>query len=139
MNNLIQQMEKDASAIPQNALGKIGAVATDIADTQEEISKLKEQLQKKEDYERKLSREVLPSLFSEVGLSELKLSDGRKIKVSEYYTATPLKENRKLVDCYPISMRRGINLHNANGSNLPPYALSYVSNMWQAGNFLWIY
>ena len=90
-------MEKDAAAVPVNTLGKIGAVAADIADTQEEISKLKEQLQKKEDYERKLSREVLPSLFSEVGLSELKLSDGRKIKVSEYYTATPLKENRAKV------------------------------------------
>jgi hypothetical protein len=97
MNNLIQEMEKDAGSIPVSSLGKIGAVATDIADTQEEISKLKEQLQKKEDYERKLSREVLPSLFSEVGLSELKLSDGRKIKVSEYYTATPLKENRAKV------------------------------------------
>ena len=97
MNNLIQEMEKDAAAIPVNSLGKIGAVATDIADTQEEISKLKEQLQRKEDYERKLSREVLPSLFSEVGLSELKLADGRKIKVSEYYTATPLKENRAKV------------------------------------------
>ena len=87
-------MEEDASTISENSLGKIGAVATDIADTQEEISKLKEQLKTKEDYERKLSREVLPSLFSEVGLSELKLADGRKIKVSEYYTATPLKENR---------------------------------------------
>ena len=87
-------MEEDASTISENSLGKIGAVATDIADTQEEISKLKEQLKNKEDYERKLSREVLPSLFSEVGLSELKLADGRKIKVSEYYTATPLKENR---------------------------------------------
>ena len=93
-NNLLQQMEEDASTISENSLGKIGAVATDIADTQEEISKLKEQLKTKEDYERKLSREVLPSLFSEVGLSELKLADGRKIKVSEYYTATPLKENR---------------------------------------------
>ena len=93
-NNLLKQMEEDASTISENSLGKIGAVATDIADTQEEISKLKEQLQNKEDYERKLSREVLPSLFSEVGLSELKLADGRKIKVSEYYTATPLKENR---------------------------------------------
>ena len=51
-------MEKDAASIPVNALGKIGAVATDIADTQEEIS---------------------------------------KIKVAEYYTATPLKENRAKV------------------------------------------
>ena len=97
MNELVKQMQEDAASIPSNNLEKIGAVATDIADTQEEISKIKEQLRKKEEYERKLSREVLPSLFSEVGLSELKLADGRKIKVSEYYTATPLKENRAKV------------------------------------------
>ena len=41
-NNLLQQMEEDASTISENSLGKIGAVATDIADTQEEISQLKE-------------------------------------------------------------------------------------------------
>ena len=35
MNNLIQEMEKDASTVSENSLGKIGAVATDIADTQE--------------------------------------------------------------------------------------------------------
>ena len=97
MNKLLQEMEKDAASIPVNTMGKIGAVANDIADTQEEISKIKEQLQRKEDYERKLSREVLPSLFLEVGLSELKLADGRKIQVSEYYRATPLKENRAKV------------------------------------------
>ena len=97
MNELINQMAKDAETIPEDNMGKIGAVATDIAETQEEISKLREQLKTKEDYGRKLSEEVLPSLFSEVGLSELKLSDGRKIKVSEYYTATPLKENRAKV------------------------------------------
>ena len=88
-------MEKDAAAIPANSLGKIGAVATDIADTQEEISKLKEQLKSKEDYGRKLSEEVLPSLFAAVGLSELKLADGRKIKVSETYRASIKIENRK--------------------------------------------
>ena len=97
MNELIEQMQEDAASIPTNNLEKIGAVATDIADTQEEISKLKENLKKKEDYHKKLSQEILPSLFSEVGLSELKLADGRKIKVSEYFTATPLVENRPKV------------------------------------------
>ena len=97
MSDLIKEMQEDASVIPVNNMGKIGAVATDIADTELEIAELKEQLKKKEDYSKKLSQEVLPSLFSEVGLSELKLSDGRKIKVSEFYTATPLKENRAKV------------------------------------------
>jgi len=97
MNELVKQMQEDAASIPTNNLEKIGAVANDIADTQEEISKIKENLKKKEDYHKKLSQEILPSLFSEVGLSELKLADGRKIKVSEYFTATPLKENRARV------------------------------------------
>ena len=90
-------MEKDAETIPQDNMGKIGAVATDIAETDDEISKIKVRLKKKEDYRRLLSEEVLPSLFSEVGLSELKLADGRRLKVSETYTAAPLKENREKV------------------------------------------
>ena len=56
MNNLINQMQEDAASIPSNNLEKIGAVATDIADTQEEISKIKENLKNKEDYHKKLSQ-----------------------------------------------------------------------------------
>ena len=97
MTDLIKEMQEDASAIPENNMGKIGAVATDIAETQAEINAIKERLKAKENYAKKLSEEVLPSLFAEVGLSELKLADGRKIKVSEYYSATPLKENREKV------------------------------------------
>ena len=96
MNELLKQMQEDASAVPEDNLGKIGAVATDIAETEEEIAQLKSQLKKKEDYITKLSEQVLPTLFSEVGLSELKLSDGRKLKVSEYFRASIKVENREL-------------------------------------------
>ena len=95
MNDLIKQMQADAETIPEDNMGKIGAVATDIAETEIEIANLKEQLKKKEDYKTKLSEEVLPSLFSEVGLTEVKLSDGRKVKVSEYYRAAIKVENRE--------------------------------------------
>ena len=95
MNELVKQMQEDASSVPEDNMGKIGAVATDIAETENEIANLKEQLKKKEEYRTKLSEEVLHSLFSEVGLSELKLSDGRKIKVSEYYRAAIKVENRE--------------------------------------------
>ena len=97
MNDLIKQMQEDSDSIPEDNMGRIGAVATDIAETEAEIAVIKEQLKSKETYAKKLSQEVLPSLFSEVGLSELKLSDGRRLKVSEYYSATPLKENREKV------------------------------------------
>ena len=92
--DLIMQMKEDAETIPEDNMRKIGAVATDIAETENEIQKIKEQLKRKEDYKTKLSEEVLPSLFSEVGLTEVKLSDGRKVKVSEYYRAAIKVENR---------------------------------------------
>ena len=96
MNELVKQMQEDASSVPEDNMGKIGAVATDIAETENEIANLKEQLKKKEEYVTKLSEQVLPTLFSEVGLSELKLSDGRKLKVSEYFRASIKAENREL-------------------------------------------
>ena len=96
MNNLVNQMAKDAEGVSQDNLGKIGAVATDVAETDKEINDIKEQLKKKEDYKKKLSEEVLPSLFAEVGLSELKLADGRLISVKDYYGASIKPEKRAM-------------------------------------------
>ena len=45
-------------------------------------------------YAKHLSENVLPNLFSEVGLSELKLADGRHLKVSNFYGAS-IKEAKK--------------------------------------------
>ena len=50
----------------------------------------------KEDYKKKLSEEILPSLFAEVGLSELKLADGRLISVKDYYGASIKPEKRAM-------------------------------------------
>ena len=94
MNNLINQMQQDAGATAPNNMGKIGAVANDIADTDKEISNIEEQLKKKKDYKKHLSENVLPNLFAEVGLAELKLADGRLIKVGNYYGAS-IKEDKK--------------------------------------------
>ena len=46
MNDLIKQMQADAETIPEDNMGKIGAVATDIAETENEIANLKEQLKR---------------------------------------------------------------------------------------------
>ena len=89
-------MAQDAESVSQDNLGKIGAVATDVAETDKEINEIKEQLKKKEDYRKKLSEEVLPSLFAEVGLSELKLADGRLIAVKDYYGASIKPEKRAM-------------------------------------------
>ena len=44
MNNLINQMQQDAGATAPNSMGKIGAVANDIADTDKEISDIEKEL-----------------------------------------------------------------------------------------------
>ena len=94
MNELLKQMAQDASQKPSDNMGKIGSVANDIADTDKEISDIEEQLKKKKDYKKHLSENVLPNLFAEVGLSELKLADGRLIKIGNYYGAS-IKEDKK--------------------------------------------
>ena len=48
----------------------------------------------KKDYKKHLAENVLPNLFAEVGLSELKLADGRHLKVSNYYGAS-IKDAKK--------------------------------------------
>ena len=94
MNELLKQMQQDAGSTAPNSMGKIGSVANDIADTDKEIGDIEEQLKKKKDYKKHLSENVLPNLFAEVGLSELKLADGRLIKVGNYYGAS-IKEDKK--------------------------------------------
>jgi hypothetical protein len=94
VNNLVEQMQQDAGATIPNSMGKIGAVANDIADTDKEISDIEKELKKKKDYKKHLSENVLPNLFAEVGLSELKLADGRLIKVGNYYGAS-IKDDKK--------------------------------------------
>ena len=94
MTDLIKEMQEDANAIPENNMGKIGAVANDVADTDQEIQDLEDKLKVKKDYKKHLSENVLPNLFAEVGLSELKLADGRHLKVGNYYGAS-IKDAKK--------------------------------------------
>ena len=61
MNNLINQMAQDAGATAPNSMGKIGAVANDIADTDKEISDIEKELKKKKDYKKHLSENVYPT------------------------------------------------------------------------------
>ena len=57
---------------------------------------LEDRIKKEKDYKKHLSENVLPGLFTEVGLSELKLKDGRLVKVSNYYGASIKEEKKKL-------------------------------------------
>ena len=92
--DLVSQMKQDSGSMSQDNMGKIGAVANDVADTEKEITDLEDQLKVKKDYKKHLSENVLPNLFAEVGLSELKLADGRHLKVGNFYGAS-IKDAKK--------------------------------------------
>jgi len=92
--DLVSQMKQDSGSTTQDNMGKIGAVANDVADTDKEITDLEDQLKVKKDYKKHLSENVLPNLFAEVGLSELKLADGRHLKVGNFYGAS-IKDAKK--------------------------------------------
>ena len=95
--DLVTQMKMDAGSTAQDNMGKIGAVANDVADTDKEIADLEDQLKKKKDYKKHLAENVLPNLFAEVGLSELKLADG--ISSSVIVRANDLKKiNNKQIN-----------------------------------------
>jgi hypothetical protein len=80
MNNLLRQMQQDAGSTAQDNMGKIGAVANDIADTDKEISDIEDQLKKKKDYKKHLSENVLPNLLRRSWVIRIKTSRWQTLK-----------------------------------------------------------
>ena len=63
----------------------------------QDIEAAQKDLKEKEAEHRRLTDEVMPALFAELGMSEFTLDDGSKITVKQTYSASPLKENREKV------------------------------------------
>ena len=53
--DLVSQMKQDSGSTAQDNMGKIGAVANDVADTDQEIQDLEDKLKVKKDYKKHLS------------------------------------------------------------------------------------
>ena len=54
--DLVTQMKMDAGSTAQDNMGKIGAVANDVADTDQEIQDLEDKLKVKKDYKKHIDR-----------------------------------------------------------------------------------
>jgi uncharacterized protein YjgD (DUF1641 family) len=74
-----------------------------LADQVEKLEKYSEQLKAQEDIVKKtkeeidrLSGEVIPTMMSEMGLSELKLQDGTHLKVATSYKASITEANKEM-------------------------------------------
>ena len=67
MNELLKQMAQDAGSTAQDNMGKIGAVANDVADTDKEIADLEDQLKKKKDYKKHYQKMYYLTYFQKLG------------------------------------------------------------------------
>ena len=76
MNSLVNQMKEDASSTALDSMGKIGAVANDVADTQKEINNLEEQLKTKKDYKKTFVRKCFTWSFYRSRSIRIKTSRG---------------------------------------------------------------
>ena len=84
----------------QDAMRKTGNIRS-LADQVEKLESLQERLQLQEENMKstkseiqKVSGDIIPTMMSEMGLSELKLQDGSHLKVSTSYRATITEANK---------------------------------------------
>ena len=93
MNDLLKEMEADFEAniasnvekLDQGELGSVASIARQIRDKEITVSDLEAKLKREKKELLKLTDEDLPTVFAEMGLSELTLDDGSKIKIKPTY------------------------------------------------------
>jgi len=85
----------------QDAMKKTGGIRS-LADQVEKLESLQERLQLQEENMKntkseiqKVSGDIIPTMMSEMGLSELKLQDGSHLKVATSYRATITEANKE--------------------------------------------
>lgn len=96
MSELKKAMEQDITErVPsKKELDSLSKYIGQQLETEAEIENLKSQLLEKQATLQKLSTEIIPAIFLEIGLSEIKLSDGRKVQIKKFYSASINDENR---------------------------------------------
>lgn len=98
---LEEEHEKTAASgvegIGQNALASVADTARQIRLQEQEVELAKEALKQAEKEMRRLTDDVMPTLFSELGLQSFKLEDGSELKVKETYSASPRVADRPQV------------------------------------------
>lgn len=95
-DNLLNQFDEDASnSIPtEEALNRISVLINRHIELEQEIADLNEIIASKQVLLNKISMEEIPDMFNALGLQELKLSNGGKIKIIKVYSGSISEENK---------------------------------------------
>lgn len=98
MSKLNSMFEEDAGAltVKDEDLGSVAALAKRAKLLEKEIDEIESVLNERKEQQRKLLEETIPNMLSELDMKDFTMSDGSKITVKPFYSATIKEENRAL-------------------------------------------
>ena len=96
MNNLTEQMEQDQTEVIKNTsnIKTLSDEVLKLRAMEDQLKIMEEALKNKKKEIDRISGEVIPTMLSEMGLSQLKLADGSSVDVKPFYSATISAQNK---------------------------------------------
>ena len=96
MNNLTEQMEQDQREFIKstNNIKTLSDQVLKLRAMEDQLKIMEEALKTKKKEIDRVSGEVIPTMLSEMGLSQLKLADGSSVDVKPFYSATISAQNK---------------------------------------------
>ena len=96
MNNLTEQMEQDQTEVIKSTtnIKTLSDQVLKLRAMEDQLKIMEEALKTRKKEIDRISGEVIPTMLSEMGLSQLKLADGSSVDVKPFYSATITVQNR---------------------------------------------
>ena len=96
MNNLTEQMEQDQTEVIKSTtnIKTLSDQVLKLRAMEDQLKIMEEALKTKKKEIDRVSGEVIPTMLSEMGLSQLKLADGSSVDVKPFYSATISVQNK---------------------------------------------
>ena len=96
MNNLTEQMEQDQTEVIKSTtnIKTLSDQVLKLRSLEDQLKTMEEALKTRKKEIDRISGEVIPTMLSEMGLSQLKLADGSSVDVKPFYSATISAQNK---------------------------------------------
>ena len=96
MNNLTEQMEQDQTEVIKSTtnIKTLSDQVLKLRAMEDQLKIMEETLKTRKKEIDRISGEVIPTMLSEMGLSQLKLTDGSSVDVKPFYSATISAQNK---------------------------------------------
>ena len=96
MNNLTEQMEHDQTEVIKSTtnIKTLSDQVLKLRAMEDQLKIMEDALKTKKKEIDRVSGEVIPTMLSEMGLSQLKLADGSSVDVKPFYSATISAQNK---------------------------------------------